>query len=93
VTLKPPEERPRLNLEAVVERDGEIRLHDLPFRKGEKVEMTVRPVKIGGAKKALTARQLLASGLVGMWKDRDDIGDSTAYARYLRQLAERQSRD
>ncbi|MGB9885427.1 MAG: hypothetical protein ACPLPT_10045 [Moorellales bacterium] len=35
----------------------------------------------------------MASGLVGMWKDREDIGDSVAYARYLRQQAERRGRD
>jgi hypothetical protein len=82
-----------LRLETVVERDGEIYLHDLPFRKGEKVQMTVRPVKAGQAKPPLTARHLLASGLVGMWKDREDIGDSAAYARQLREQAERRGRD
>jgi len=79
-----------LRLETIVERDGEIYLRGLPYRRGEKVEMTVRPIKPSEARKPpLTARRLLASGLVGMWKDREDIGDSVAYARYLRERAER----
>jgi hypothetical protein len=37
----------------------------------------------------LTARALLQSGLVGVWADRDDIGDSVTFARQLRQQVER----
>ena len=37
----------------------------------------------------LTVRQLQQSGLIGMWKDRDDIRDSAAYARRLREQAQR----
>lgn len=37
----------------------------------------------------LTAHQLLQSGLVGLWEHRDDIHDSLAFARQLRQQAER----
>jgi hypothetical protein len=36
----------------------------------------------------LTARDLLQSDLVGLWGDRDDIGDSLSFARQLRQQAE-----
>jgi len=36
----------------------------------------------------LTARDLLQSELVGLWADRDDIGDSLSFARRLRQQAE-----
>ena len=36
----------------------------------------------------LTARDLLKSGLVGMWANRDDIGDSLSFARRIRQQAE-----
>jgi len=32
----------------------------------------------------MTARDLLESGLVGLWADRDDIGDSLEFARNLR---------
>jgi hypothetical protein len=41
----------------------------------------------------LTARELLDSGIVGMWKDRKDIGSSSAYARQLRErLSKRRPR-
>ena len=36
----------------------------------------------------LTARDLLQSELVGLWADREDIGDSLSFARQLRQRAE-----
>ncbi len=36
----------------------------------------------------MTARDLLESGLVGLWKDRKDIGDSLQFARKLRYEAE-----
>ena len=35
----------------------------------------------------LTARDLLQSDLVGLWADRDDIGDSLSFARHLRRQA------
>jgi len=40
----------------------------------------------------LTARALLQSELVGLWADRDDVGDSLAFARQLRQQAEHRRR-
>ncbi|MGD8795060.1 MAG: hypothetical protein PVF47_21100 [Anaerolineae bacterium] len=39
-------------------------------------------------KHEMTGRDLLESGLVGLWADRTDIGDSSAFARELRQEAE-----
>ena len=39
--------------------------------------------------RALTARELLQSGLVGLWADREDIDDSLSFARRLRRQAER----
>ena len=36
----------------------------------------------------LTARDLLKSGIVGLWADRNDLGSSLDYARWLRQQAE-----
>ena len=47
--------------------------------------------RLGGAQarsRELTARELLGSELVGLWADRDDIGDSLSFARQLRQQAE-----
>ena len=40
----------------------------------------------------LTARDLLQSELVGLWADRDDIGDSLSFARQLRRQAEQRWR-
>jgi hypothetical protein len=40
----------------------------------------------------LTARALLQSEVVGLWADREDIGDSLDFARRLRQEAERRRR-
>ena len=37
----------------------------------------------------LTVRQLRESGVIGLWKDRYDIRDSAAYARRLREQAQR----
>ncbi|OAD24010.1 hypothetical protein THIOM_000145 [Candidatus Thiomargarita nelsonii] len=36
----------------------------------------------------LTVRQLRQSGLIGLWKNRDDIIDSAVYARQLREQAQ-----
>jgi len=40
----------------------------------------------------LTARDLLQSGLVGLWADREDIGDNQEFARRLRREAEQRRR-
>ncbi|MCP3964386.1 MAG: hypothetical protein GY719_41690 [bacterium] len=37
----------------------------------------------------LTAHDLLESGLVGMWQDRPEARDSAAFARQLREKAQR----
>ena len=79
-----------IRLHQVIEKDGEILITGLPFRKGQLVEMIVLPdTPAPGARPPLTARVLLESGLIGMWKDRDDIGDSPEFARQLREQAQR----
>ncbi len=40
----------------------------------------------------LTARDLLQSGLVGLWANRQDIGDSLSFARRIREQAEHHRR-
>jgi hypothetical protein len=74
----------------VIEKDGEILLTGLPCKKGQQVEMIVliEPAAMP-ERPRLTARQLLHSGLIGLWKDRADIEDSAAYARQLREQAQR----
>lgn len=76
----------------IVEKDGEINLTGLPCKKGQRVETIILFQTPQGAKISLTAQRLLDSGLIGLWKDRTDIGDSTAYARRLREQAQRRDR-
>jgi hypothetical protein len=38
-----------------------------------------------------TARDLRASGLIGLWADREDLGNSLDFARRLRQQATRET--
>ncbi len=45
----------------------------------ERVRMTAKPMR---------AKDLLNSGLVGIWANRKDIGDSVSFARKLRQQAQ-----
>lgn len=82
-----------IRLRQAVEKDGEIFLTGLPYKKGQQIEMIllreVRPPQNGVR---LTARQLLHSELIGLWEDRDDIGDSPAYARQLRKQAQHRGR-
>ncbi|MCP3963118.1 MAG: hypothetical protein GY719_35205 [bacterium] len=40
-------------------------------------------------RRRLTANDLLESGLVGMWQDRPEARDSAAFARQLREKAQR----
>ena len=40
-------------------------------------------------KKILTGRALLESGLVGLWKDRTDIGDTLEYVQKLKDQGRR----
>ncbi|MCL4505684.1 MAG: hypothetical protein M1140_06630 [Chloroflexi bacterium] len=78
-----------IRIHTTVESDGEIRLSGLPFKKGAEVELIVLNEQPGTpARAVLTADQLLHSGLVGLWEDRTDIPDSSAYARQLRELAQ-----
>ncbi len=44
--------------------------------------------KVRQVNKPMTGKDLLKSGLVGMWADRQDIGDSVSYARKLRAQAQ-----
>lgn len=80
-----------VRLQRVIEKDGELLLSDLPCKKGQWVEvivLSVPPSQLPG----LTAKRLLESGLVGLWQDREDITDSAAYARQLREKAQRRQR-
>ena len=79
-----------IRLHTVLEKDGEVVITDLPCKKGQSVEMIVliEPSTVP-SRSPSAARRLLDSGLIGLWKDRQDITDSAAYARQLREQAQR----
>lgn len=80
-----------IRLKRTVKKNGELHLTRLSVVQGQQVELLllVDQKTEPQRKKKLTARSLLASGLNGMWKDRADLGDSSEYARQLREKAQR----
>jgi hypothetical protein len=78
-----------VQVKQVITKDGEVMLTGLPFKKGQAVEVIIfaQPTT-SPSHPRLTVGHLRKSGLVGLWKDRDDIGDSSAYARQLREQAQ-----
>lgn len=76
--------------EEVIVKDGQIHLTGLPYKRGDVVEVIILPQtsKIE-VRPCLTVRQLRQSGLIGLWKDRGDVEDSSTYARRLREQAQR----
>ena len=73
-----------LRIRRVLDRDGKITLTGLPGRKGDEAEIIV----IFERGKHMTLGELLESDAVGLWKDREDIGDSVEFAAKLRKRAE-----
>lgn len=82
-----------LRIHTVIQEDGEITVTNIPCKKGQHVEMIVlfegteKPIR-----KALTARELLESGLIGLWEDREETMNSSAFARELREKAQHRLR-
>jgi hypothetical protein len=81
-----------LRIFTTIEQDGELRLSNLPLKRGQRVELVVRTEGDAVDRPALTAERLLATKLVGLWADRDDLGDSAAFARQLREAAQQHRR-
>lgn len=81
-----------IHIQATIERDGEVHLSNLPVKRGQQVELSIQITSVPVDGPRLTAQQLLASDLLGMWQDRTDIGDSITYARELREQAQRRER-
>lgn len=74
----------------VIVKDGQIWLTDLPYKRGDRVEVIVLPwSRKLESRPRLTVGQLRRSGVIGLWKDRTDIEDSSVYARRLREQAQR----
>lgn len=85
----------RMVVKAKVSNDGNLHL-DLPVGEeeaGKEVQVTVEPAPCAGKPQAMTASDLLHSGLVGMWAGRTDLGDSRQFARRLREQAQSRRRD
>ncbi len=75
-----------LYLQHLLAKDGEILITGLPYKTGQQVNLLIlQPQTVP---KRLTVRQLRASGLLGLWANRQDIQDSAEYARQLRQEAQ-----
>ena len=79
-----------IRVQQVVAEDGEVVITDLPYKKGQAVEiiLLLQPTKIA-PRSRLTVGQLRESGLIGLWKDREDIEDRSVYARQLREQAQK----
>lgn len=78
-----------IRVQKVIIEDGKVSITGLPYKKGQSVEVILlsQPLRTV-SRPHLTVRQLRQSGLIGLWKDRDDIRDSVAYARQLRERAQ-----
>jgi hypothetical protein len=75
-------------IQQIVEQDGEVTVKGLPCKRGQRIEMIVLlDSEVDDDQRLPTMRDLLESGLVGMWADRTDIADSADFARRLRERA------
>jgi hypothetical protein len=66
-------------------------LHQVPPERWHEVLHFLDTLK-NDVRPILTGADMAKSELVGMWADRDDIGDSREYARRLRREAETRQR-
>jgi len=77
-----------IRVQQTVTKSGELTIRNLPVQKGQQVEVLLLFAS-SSKRPRLTAKQLLNSELVGLWKDRTDIRDNLAYARQLREQAQK----
>jgi len=77
-----------IQLQKIVDKDGELTLTGLPCKQGEQVELFLLIRSKSKSKRPLSAQALLDSPVIGMWKDRKDFKDSPAFARHLREQAQ-----
>jgi hypothetical protein len=79
-----------IRIQQTIQKRGELTIRNLPVEKGQQVEILLLFTPSEKTKRSrLTARQLLRSGLIGLWKERQDITDSSEYARQLREQAQK----
>ena len=78
-----------VRIERILEKDGEVVVTGLPYKKGQHVKVTVSvPAGKSHRRRYMKASDLLKSKLVGLWRDRTDISDSSEFARQLREQAQ-----
>lgn len=80
-----------IRVEQIIAENGRLVLEGLPVERGQSVEVIVLLDAPARVRTRLTVRELLESDAVGMWADRNDIGDTLDYASKLRESM--QSRD
>lgn len=80
-----------IRLKKTITKTGELHLTNLSVSEGQEVELLLlfEQKPASPARKRLTAREFLNSGLIGLWQERKDIRDSAEYARHLREQAQR----
>jgi len=76
-------------LHGIVNDKGELQLEVPPNLPPGPVEVEIRPENVP----SISTEHILASEFVGMWADRNDMGDSVEYARQLRQRASHPRRE
>lgn len=74
-----------------VQERGRIVVDETPFDRGDVVEVVLLSNEADKSPQPArhTAGSVLASGVAGRWRDRDDIGDSAEYALMLRERSNR----
>lgn len=80
-----------IRIQQIVQEDGELHIPNVPVVKGQQVEvlLLLRSVPPKLKRGHTTARELLNLELIGLWRERTDIADSSIYARQLREQAQR----
>jgi len=78
-----------IRVQKVLSDDGKIQLSNLPFKRGQTIEVIL--FLYSDQKQhssSISVKEFKKSRLIGMWKDRNEIQDSSSYARQLRKQAQ-----
>ena len=77
-----------IRMRQTIQKKAELTIRNLPVEAGQQVEVLLLFTSEKSKRPRLTAKQLLDSGLIGLWQDRQDISDSVSFARELREKAQ-----
>jgi hypothetical protein len=78
-----------IKINTIIKKDGEIKISGVPLNKGQEIEMIILSEPISKKKgEPATGYKLLHSDIIGIWENRDDIKDSSEYARKLRDISQ-----